>query len=631
MRRLAVAQSYKTFLEWCASDNMKISIITPCLNAEASIERAIESVTTQNYPHWEHIVIDGGSTDKTLDILAGYPHLKVKSGHDAGQADAMNKGIEIATGDVIGFLNADDYYFPGAFLSVAEAFDDHASFVIGNVLVKSKRLNAEFLNTPRTDLEGMLRHWEPNAFCHNPVGYFYRLWVQQKCPFNAENYESMDLEFLLAAAGVCKFKKIEFTLGCFEDGHNTKTDKTQLKADYWRPSTFPYIAQYIERFPGPERIKYESDRREGYALQQANTNQRARERVKTANTPNIDSLSVSVIIPTYNDLHLLHRSIDSALTQSCKNLEVLIVDDASDNDVSAFISEKYSGERRISVHRHASNKMLGGARNSGVDLATSDYIFFLDSDDRLLPGALTRLLTVAVESKVDVIQCGSLIGSSNGNLEPYHALDFASDGGIDGLELFSRHKYASVAWNKLYRHSFLQSSGGIRFEEKYMHEDVAFAAKTAFLANGIVSISDPLIHYTVNKDSLTQKEPTRLNIESYLATYLSLIKILEEFGVGPDKHRDLFHRILTAHGSSDFAPKLANCYDKMGPQLFRSELMSVAEQRFGAYGSAIGDLICHFLTTIHSRQQTQLPQSQKYSASWLRRLLSKINPNGHRS
>src|ERR1700761_5899979 len=119
---------------------MKISIITPCLNAETSIVRAIESVRDQNYKNWEHIIVDGGSTDGTLAILAKYPHLKVRSGPDAGQADAMNKGIEMASGDIISFLNADDYYFPEAFLKVAEAFDDQTDFVVGNVLVKSKRL-----------------------------------------------------------------------------------------------------------------------------------------------------------------------------------------------------------------------------------------------------------------------------------------------------------------------------------------------------------------------------------------------------------------------------------------------------------------------------------------------------------
>jgi glycosyltransferase involved in cell wall biosynthesis len=576
---------------------MKISIITPCLNAETSIARAIESVRDQSYKNWEHIIVDGGSRDGTLAILAKYPHLKVKSGPDAGQADAMNKGIEMASGDIISFLNADDYYFPEAFLKVAEAFDDQTDFVVGNVLVKSKRLNAEFLNTPRFELEGMLRHWEPNAFSHNPVGYFYRLSLQKQCPFNAQNYESMDLEFLLAAASICKFKKIEFTLGCFEDGHDTKTDKTQLKPDYWRPSTFPYVEQYLDRFSESGRAKYEKDRREGYALEQANTNFRARERGKKPALPSTGGPKVSIIIPTYNNSDVLPRAIDSALAQSYENIEIIIVDDASDEDVSEFISRKYHDEDRIRVLRHAINKMPGGARNSGIDLATGDYIFFLDSDDKISSGSIERLLSIALSCNVDVVQGASLIAEPNGESKVYHGADFASDGGIDGLELFATHKYASVPWNKIYKTAWLRASG-IRFAEKYIHEDVVFAAKTAFFAKGIVSISDPIIQYTVNAKSLTQRPPTRANVESYVATYADLIGALEHFGLGQEKFRPLVLRILRAHGSDDFGRKLIACYEKMGSDVFAEELSSVAWQHSGASGLAIADLITFFLNQI---------------------------------
>jgi glycosyltransferase involved in cell wall biosynthesis len=576
---------------------MKISIITPCLNAETSIARAIESVKGQNYKNWEHIIIDGGSRDGTLAILAKYPHLKIKCGPDAGQADAMNKGIDMASGDIIGFLNADDYYFPEAFLKVIEAFDDQTDFVVGNVLVKSKRLNAEFLNTPRFELEGMLRHWEPNAFSHNPVGYFYRLSVQELCPFNTQNYESMDLEFLLAAASVCKFKKIEFTLGCFEDGHDTKTDKTQLKPDYWRPSTFPYVEQYLDRLSESERAKYENDRREGYALEQANANWRARERGKMPALPSKGRPKVSIIIPTYNDSDVLPQAINSALAQSYENIEIIIVDDASDQDVSEFTSRKYQGEERIKVLRHPQNKMLGGARNSGIDFASGDYIFFLDSDDSIFPDSIERLLSIALACNVDVVQGASLIVEPDGESKVYHAAEFASDGGVDGLELFAAHKYASLAWNKLYKTAWLRSSR-IRFAEKYMHEDVVFAAKTAFLAEGIVSISDPVIQYTINTKSLTQRPPTRTNIESYVATYADLIGNLENFGLGQEKFRPLILRILRAHGSDDFGRKLIACYKQMGSDAFAEGLSSVAWQHSGASGLAMADLITFFLGKI---------------------------------
>ena len=94
----------------------KISVITPSLNRAKMISDAIESVLAQNYPNFEHIIIDGGSTDGTLDVLVKYPHLKVIKEPDNGMYDALNKGLEIANGEIIGFLNTDDLYIHDAFI-----------------------------------------------------------------------------------------------------------------------------------------------------------------------------------------------------------------------------------------------------------------------------------------------------------------------------------------------------------------------------------------------------------------------------------------------------------------------------------------------------------------------------------
>ena len=87
---------------------MKISIITVTYNAEATIERTLESVAMQTYPDIEHLVIDGASKDRTVEIARRYPHAIVVSEPDKGLYDAMNKGLKRATGDYLCFLNAGD-------------------------------------------------------------------------------------------------------------------------------------------------------------------------------------------------------------------------------------------------------------------------------------------------------------------------------------------------------------------------------------------------------------------------------------------------------------------------------------------------------------------------------------------
>ena len=98
-----------------------ISVVTPVLNRHDTIAAAVDSVSSQSVPALEHIVVDGGSRDGTLDVLARYPHLAVSSGPDAGIYDALNKAIAKARGDFVAHLNADDLLAPDALSAVLAA------------------------------------------------------------------------------------------------------------------------------------------------------------------------------------------------------------------------------------------------------------------------------------------------------------------------------------------------------------------------------------------------------------------------------------------------------------------------------------------------------------------------------
>jgi len=100
----------------------KISIVSPSYNQGAFIEDAIKSVLNQDYKNFEHIIIDGGSKDNTVEILKKYPHLIWVSEKDEGQSDAINKGFNKVSGDIIGWLNTDDYYLPGTFKIILDSF-----------------------------------------------------------------------------------------------------------------------------------------------------------------------------------------------------------------------------------------------------------------------------------------------------------------------------------------------------------------------------------------------------------------------------------------------------------------------------------------------------------------------------
>jgi glycosyltransferase involved in cell wall biosynthesis len=105
----------------------KITVITACLNASRTLEQTLASVLSQNYPGLEYIVVDGGSADGTLDIIKKYEDRlsRVISEPDNGIYDAFNKGLRMASGEIIGILNADDFYAPWALETVARAYKDN--------------------------------------------------------------------------------------------------------------------------------------------------------------------------------------------------------------------------------------------------------------------------------------------------------------------------------------------------------------------------------------------------------------------------------------------------------------------------------------------------------------------------
>ena len=102
-----------------------LSVITPALNSEQFIEDAIGSVSRQQGVSVEHIVVDGASTDRTLPIVRRHGGVHWLSEPDRGQSDAINKGFASATGDLVGWLNADDYYLPGGLAAIARAAQEH--------------------------------------------------------------------------------------------------------------------------------------------------------------------------------------------------------------------------------------------------------------------------------------------------------------------------------------------------------------------------------------------------------------------------------------------------------------------------------------------------------------------------
>lgn len=185
---------------------MKITIITACYNNESTIIDTLDSVANQTHTNIEHLIIDGGSKDRTMKIVRVYPHVKQAiSEPDEGIYDALNKGLEMATGDIIGFLHSDDYFNSNEVLAnISEAFENSEDLdcVFGDIrFVKNDGSTKRYYSSAR---------WNPKKFRYGLMpahtSFFARKRVYDQEKFDL-NYEiAGDFEHLIRVFHKRKFK-----------------------------------------------------------------------------------------------------------------------------------------------------------------------------------------------------------------------------------------------------------------------------------------------------------------------------------------------------------------------------------------------------------------------------------------
>ncbi len=213
----------KTILMKDVNTLLKVSVVTPSFDQSRFIEETILSVKNQSYSEIEHIIVDGGSTDGTLDILRKYKRLHWISERDRGQSDALNKGFKMATGEIIGWLNADDAYQPDAVETVVQFFHEHPNtgLVYGNVNIVDE--DGEIIRTrysPSFDLGLLVR----GGHCYiQPATFFRRKIFDEVGYLDLAFHEAMDYEFFIRIGQRFKIKRIPRILGNFRAHAESKT------------------------------------------------------------------------------------------------------------------------------------------------------------------------------------------------------------------------------------------------------------------------------------------------------------------------------------------------------------------------------------------------------------------------
>lgn len=216
---------------------------------------------------------------------------------------------------------------------------------------------------------------------------------------------------------------------------------------------------------------------------------------------------VSIAVPFYNVERYLAQNIESLINQTYKNIEILLVDDGS-IDNSGKIADNYAKkDKRIKVV-HQQNKGFSGARNSTMNIASGDYITFVDADDYVLPEYVEYLLTLAVKANADIAISKNCFTTSN--LKQVKTLTFEIYSPEQAVENFFYPYIQLGSWNKIYRMSFLKENNIHFIPELKTGEGLQFITLAASLSNKVAVGNKKVYVYRVNNP---KSATTKANVE----------------------------------------------------------------------------------------------------------------------
>lgn len=458
-------------LSYKADSLPKISVITPSFNQGTYIEQTIQSVLAQNYPNFEHIVVDGVSTDGTLEILRKYPHLKWLSEQDKGQSDALNKGFRMASGDIIAWINSDDWYEAGAFNCIADFFvaNPDKNIVMGdcNLADQHNTVFDTVVNHERGFSE-LSRHWIPYSIPTQPAVFFRKQLLDQYGLLDESLHYAMDYDLWMRFAKDNRFYHLDKTVANYRFHDDAKGGDRDWNK--FLPDCVTIYNRYCKSV-------------------------------------------VSVIIPCYNYAHYLPEAVTSVINQTLQNFEIIIVNDGStDNtiEIATKLIEFYN-QYSIMLINQPNSGHPAHSRNRGITEASGTYILPLDADDKLHPLCLELLVkALDKDTSCSISYCDTVrFGDEN--------LSYANPN-WDPVLLLS-HNYLNYC--SLYTKNLWETTGGYK---ECGYEDWEFWINAVEHGFNAVRIPQELFYYRVKNTGklLTDQEHDHENIATLMIMHSKL-------------------------------------------------------------------------------------------------------------
>ncbi len=231
---------------------------------------------------------------------------------------------------------------------------------------------------------------------------------------------------------------------------------------------------------------------------------------------------ISIIVPVYKVEKYIHKCIDSILSQDFTDFEVILVDDGSPDNCGKICDEYASKDSRVKVI-HKENGGLSSARNAGIDIATGDYIGFVDSDDYISADMYSKMYISAVENSADIVACNLVHEYERTEKKPNKLKVFSKEqndlilDNYKGMEcLLLRRYFDNAAWNKLYLRALFT---GVRFPEGRLFEDIFTVYKLFSKASKVIYIHDPLYYYLQRYESIMGQKFSNKKLDRIHASF----------------------------------------------------------------------------------------------------------------
>ena len=487
-----------------------VSVCMPVYNRADLVVGALRSLLTQTHRNLEILVVDDGSTDETPDVIEGLGEERIRLVRrevNRGNLACRNEAFELCEGDFIAVMDSDDLCHPERIerqvAALREGYELCGSSSVagpsihqiekrwfvssdGRALAAKSLFGSPFANpstmmtrefldrsTYRFD-EAFYPAADYHALALAIVGSRARATaVEHPLVFRRLHPKTIssenDVKQQHAAVRTCEaiLDSLDISETApkaahlkFVRGDKLLPDETALLADFYhdalmveRSALFgsASAAEIFDRFLGGTAAK------------------------RSSRTPVADKrIQVSYVVPVYNTQAYLRECVDSIFRQTGFSFEVILVNDGSTDGSGQMCDALTEAHPEIRVV-HQENRGLSGARNTGVENAKGNYIFFLDSDDYLAPGGVARLWDLALEKQADVV-AGSThaFDDATGEQKPRFVADADHHYTADIPRHYAKRSFGYPAWNKLIRASLAER---LSFVPGLLHEDEIYCVE----------------------------------------------------------------------------------------------------------------------------------------------------------